>query len=363
MAAILGQAGARHSQCPPLALLPPWLAVCLHPSFLELLCILIQSLVKCSQLEKPRLCTHTLGASVLRFSVDGQIHMLDKCCTMGPQAKPQIFLIQGLSVYPRLAFNLWPFDLSLQSARIQACTIPSTSSGLLVSGDLSLLVKTHWVWKCWNTEKRFRYWTTKSPRTNQHRPKSFLSSQADLISFCSFKPMDESSQMSDLPVKVTHTETGKVLFGPEAPKASQLDAWLEMNPGYGAETVPGILGASLKMGGCGTCAAFAERWCRSFASALVICKQDVAVKSRMPVFITQRSPPPFSPLLVPSYEVAPRSDSEESDSDYEEEVRFSLWGLLAWKLTEEKVSPRECGLSPRSLQPLPPGFVFRLCLG
>ena len=39
--------------------------------------------------------------------------------------------------------------------------------------------------------------------------------------------------MSDLPVKVTHTETGKVLFGPEAPNASQLDAWLEMNPGYG----------------------------------------------------------------------------------------------------------------------------------
>lgn len=46
------------------------------------------------------------------------------------------------------------------------------------------------------------------------------------------EPIDESSQMSDLPVKVTHTETGKVLFGPEAPKASQLDAWLEMNPGY-----------------------------------------------------------------------------------------------------------------------------------
>ncbi|KAL7988706.1 hypothetical protein Chor_007625 [Crotalus horridus] len=43
--------------------------------------------------------------------------------------------------------------------------------------------------------------------------------------------IDESSQMSDLPVKVTHTETGKVLLGPEAPKASQLDAWLEMNPG------------------------------------------------------------------------------------------------------------------------------------
>ncbi|KAF3815980.1 hypothetical protein GH733_016085 [Mirounga leonina] len=62
--------------------------------------------------------------------------------------------------------------------------------------------------------------------------------------------MGPDGEMSDLPVKVTHTETGKVLFGPEAPKASQLDAWLEMNPGY---------------------------------------------------------------------EVAPRSDSEESDSDYEEE--------------------------------------------
>lgn len=54
--------------------------------------------------------------------------------------------------------------------------------------------------------------------------------------------------MSDLPVKVTHTETGKVLFGPEAPKASQLDAWLEMNPGYDVETDTGILGVSLTKG-------------------------------------------------------------------------------------------------------------------
>ncbi|NXD81502.1 SMCA2 protein, partial [Halcyon senegalensis] len=50
------------------------------------------------------------------------------------------------------------------------------------------------------------------------------------------EPIDESSQMSDLPVKVTHTETGKVLLGAEAPKASQLDAWLEMNPGYRIQT-------------------------------------------------------------------------------------------------------------------------------
>ncbi|XP_039658878.1 probable global transcription activator SNF2L2 isoform X2 [Perca fluviatilis] len=46
------------------------------------------------------------------------------------------------------------------------------------------------------------------------------------------EPMDESSQMSELPVKVIQTETGKVLQGTDAPKSSQLEAWLEMNPGY-----------------------------------------------------------------------------------------------------------------------------------
>uniref|UniRef100_A0A8C4QRL6 SWI/SNF related BAF chromatin remodeling complex subunit ATPase 2 n=1 Tax=Eptatretus burgeri TaxID=7764 RepID=A0A8C4QRL6_EPTBU len=46
------------------------------------------------------------------------------------------------------------------------------------------------------------------------------------------EPLDESSQMSDLPVKVIHSETGQILTGTEAPKASQLDAWLEMNQGY-----------------------------------------------------------------------------------------------------------------------------------
>ncbi|KAM3867802.1 putative global transcription activator SNF2L2 isoform 3-T3 [Diretmus argenteus] len=46
------------------------------------------------------------------------------------------------------------------------------------------------------------------------------------------EPMDESSQMSELPVKVIQMETGKVLQGTEAPKSSQLEAWLEMNPGY-----------------------------------------------------------------------------------------------------------------------------------
>uniref|UniRef100_A0AAR2KAQ7 SWI/SNF related, matrix associated, actin dependent regulator of chromatin, subfamily a, member 2 n=1 Tax=Pygocentrus nattereri TaxID=42514 RepID=A0AAR2KAQ7_PYGNA len=55
------------------------------------------------------------------------------------------------------------------------------------------------------------------------------------IMFCVclfLQPIDESSQMSELPVKVIQTETGKVLQGTDAPKSSQLEAWLEMNPGY-----------------------------------------------------------------------------------------------------------------------------------
>lgn len=54
-----------------------------------------------------------------------------------------------------------------------------------------------------------------------------------LLVVCLFvlQPMDESSQMSELPVKVIQTETGKVLQGTDAPKSSQLEAWLEMNPG------------------------------------------------------------------------------------------------------------------------------------
>lgn len=45
------------------------------------------------------------------------------------------------------------------------------------------------------------------------------------------QPLDETSQMSDLPVKVIHVDSGKILTGVDAPKAGQLEAWLEMNPG------------------------------------------------------------------------------------------------------------------------------------
>ena len=38
--------------------------------------------------------------------------------------------------------------------------------------------------------------------------------------------------MSDLPVKLVHVDSGKILTGMDAPKAGQLETWLEMNPGY-----------------------------------------------------------------------------------------------------------------------------------
>ena len=33
-------------------------------------------------------------------------------------------------------------------------------------------------------------------------------------------------------IKVMNTETGEILSGEDAPLASQLDAWMEMNPGH-----------------------------------------------------------------------------------------------------------------------------------
>ena len=43
---------------------------------------------------------------------------------------------------------------------------------------------------------------------------------------------DDGSQMSDLTIKVINRETGHIVSGEEAPKATQLEAWLEMHPGY-----------------------------------------------------------------------------------------------------------------------------------
>lgn len=49
---------------------------------------------------------------------------------------------------------------------------------------------------------------------------------------------------------------------------------------------------------------------------------------------------PSSPLLFLSYEVAPRSDSEESDSDYEEEVcKYLRWRVTVLKI-DGKLLPK-----------------------
>ena len=44
--------------------------------------------------------------------------------------------------------------------------------------------------------------------------------------------MDENSSMSDRRIHVIETSTGTKLTGEDAPLASQLDAWLEVHPGY-----------------------------------------------------------------------------------------------------------------------------------
>lgn len=44
--------------------------------------------------------------------------------------------------------------------------------------------------------------------------------------------LDESSQQSDMRVNVIETATGKTLSGKDAPLATQLEAWLEVHPGY-----------------------------------------------------------------------------------------------------------------------------------
>ena len=48
--------------------------------------------------------------------------------------------------------------------------------------------------------------------------------------------VDESSQMSDVRIHVKELSTGKILRGEDAPVASELESWLEKNPGY--EEVP-----------------------------------------------------------------------------------------------------------------------------
>lgn len=114
-----------------------------------------------------------------------------------------------------------------------------------------------------------------------------------------FQPLDETSQMSDLPVKVIHVESGKILTGTDAPKAGQLEAWLEMNPGW--------VGCLLELG------SWDDNAC-VWGSDQVLGRVKPLLAGALHLII----------VVFPRYEVAPRSDSEESGSEEEEEVRGCL---------------------------------------
>lgn len=95
--------------------------------------------------------------------------------------------------------------------------------------------------------------------------------------------------MSDLPVKVIHVDSGKILTGVEAPKAGQLEAWLEMNPGSVSYLSNNNLSKGEKL--LSWKMSWSCCWCFGVKDILVLCR----------------------------YEVAPRSDSEDSGSEEEEE--------------------------------------------
>ena len=65
-----------------------------------------------------------------------------------------------------------------------------------------------------------------------HICKSRFSHGEAHIIFFGFHQMDDSLNKEDKHISVIEKETGKVLSGEDAPLASQLEAWLEANPGY-----------------------------------------------------------------------------------------------------------------------------------
>ncbi|XP_078471327.1 SWI/SNF-related matrix-associated actin-dependent regulator of chromatin subfamily A member 2-like isoform X2 [Lampetra planeri] len=91
-------------------------------------------------------------------------------------------------------------------------------------GNLTDLVREHKIQQAAREKKKKKKRKKKKQEENGENSNSGMGPDGE--------PLDESSQMSDLPVKVIQTESGRILTGPEAPKASQLDTWLEMNPGY-----------------------------------------------------------------------------------------------------------------------------------
>lgn len=60
---------------------------------------------------------------------------------------------------------------------------------------------------------------------------SMDSAEPHVLRVTLIQPLDETSQMSDLPGESDPVESGKILTGTDAPKAGQLEAWLEMDRG------------------------------------------------------------------------------------------------------------------------------------
>ena len=69
-----------------------------------------------------------------------------------------------------------------------------------------------------------------------------------LISFLALQ-VDESSNLSDVRLNVIETATGRILSGEDAPLSSQLDAWLEMNPGS-VSCCPSFFNLTVSVHGC-----------------------------------------------------------------------------------------------------------------
>lgn len=94
-------------------------------------------------------------------------------------------------------------------------------------GNLTEMVKQHKL-----EQKRKQQEEMRKKKRRRRRKKKSVDAEDGSTATTEGGAEDENSQMSDMHVTVMETTTGKQLSGDEAPLASQLDAWLEANPGW-----------------------------------------------------------------------------------------------------------------------------------
>lgn len=94
-------------------------------------------------------------------------------------------------------------------------------------GNLTEMVKQHKL-----EQKRKQQEEMRKKKRRRRRKKKSVDGEEGSTATTEEVAEDENSQMSDMHVTVMETTTGKQLSGDEAPLASQLDAWLEANPGW-----------------------------------------------------------------------------------------------------------------------------------